>query len=140
MKTAKTEVSIGKKIGAVASIVIFAAIGGFFGFLFDLILRLGGVYDSTARLISIIIGAVLFSLIPLVSLKRGANKERKRIESSGGDSSGIDPFTLAILGSAMYSGDSESGSSGGWFSGGGDSGGWSGSYGGDSGGGGGGGE
>lgn len=139
MKTAKTEVSIGKKIGAVASIVIFAAIGGFFGFLFDLILRLGGVYDSTARLISIIIGAVLFSLIPLVSLKRGANKERKRIESSGGDSSGIDPFTLAILGSAMYSGDSESGSSGGWFSGGGDSGGWSGSYGGDSGGGGGGG-
>lgn len=138
MTTTKTEVSIGEKIGAVAIIAIFAAIGGFFGFLFDLILRLGGIHDSTTRLISIIVGAALFSLIPLISLKRGANKERKRIESSGGDSSGVDIFTLAILGSTMIGGDSGSDSGGGWFSGGGDSGG---SYGGggDSGGGGGGG-
>jgi uncharacterized membrane protein YgcG len=137
MKTKTNEVSIGKKIGTVLIIVIFAAIGGFFGFLFDLILQLGGVYDSTTRLVSIIVGAVLFSLIPLISLKRGAKKERERITASGGDSSGVDIFTLAILGSTMYGGDSGSDSSGGWFGGGGDSGGWSG--GGDSGGGGGGG-
>jgi uncharacterized membrane protein YuzA (DUF378 family) len=141
MTTTKTEVSIGEKIGAVAIIVIFAAIGGFFGFLFDLTLRLSGIHDSTTRLISIIVGAALFSLIPLINLKRGANKERERIASSGGDSSGIDIFTLAILGSTMIGGDSGSDSSSGWFGGGSDSGGWSGSYGGggDSGGGGGGG-
>lgn len=138
MKTKETEVSIGLKIGVVAIVIFFAALGGFFGFLFYLVLQLSGIHDPTVRLTSIIVGTVLFSLIPLISLKRGAKKERERIESSGGDSSGVDIFSLAIIGSMWDGSGSSSGSDGGWFSGG-DSGGWGGG-GGDSGGGGGGGE
>lgn len=130
--TTQSTVPKGQKIGIIALNLGFVALGGFFGYLADMIMRFTSGPDPVRQIVCITIGAAIMLSIMVFMMTRGVKEERNRIRSSGGESSGIDFMTLYFL--STVNGDSGSfgggnSSGGGWFDGGG--GGWGG---GDSGG------
>ena len=132
MTTRNTEVTTGKKIGVVAVLIIFMAIGGFFGFLvYSFIELFTRVSDPVFLTSCVLIAALLAGAFVIFGLAKGARRERRRIETSGGSADGMDFTTLMFLGA--FSGDGSDGSGGGSFGGGGGWGGDGGGSGGDGG-------
>lgn len=130
--TTQSTVPAGQKIGIIAIHLVFVALGGFFGYLADTIIGFTSQPDPVRQIVCIAIGAGIMIAFLIFMMNRGVKEERSRIQSSGGESSGMDFMTLYFLstvssdGGGGWAGNS---SGGGWF--GGDGGGWGG---GDSGG------
>jgi hypothetical protein len=123
MTTRNTEVTTGKKIGVVAVLIIFMAIGGFFGFLaYSFIELFTRVSDPVFLTSCVLIAALLAGAFVVMGLAKGARRERRRIETSGGSADGMDFTTLMFLG-AFSGGGSDGSGGGGWGGDGGGSGG-----------------
>ena len=129
----KNDVSTGTKVGYGFLVVMFAAIGGFFGFLVDQAFRIGGIHSSSLQVTLILSGVLIALTLVIMAWRSSAKEGKRRLQASGTSADSGDTSFLFLV--AAGSGSSEGGSNGGWFSGGSDGGGG----GGDSGGGGGGG-
>lgn len=106
----KQRASTAGKIGAVAIIISFFAIGGLIGFIFYQCLQIfGRVNDTTVQIASIVLGAFIVGALGIWGLRKSVKTERQRLSSGGSSSSAnSDMSFLSIISLGMMS---DSGSS-----------------------------